>query len=91
MAEQRGPSRVEKLREAMGQKAPEKVRAEALRGAGEQFKLAQQAYSRAESALAERVNEAVADGVPVHQIALDAGVPRAAINDLITTRAGAER
>lgn len=84
MAEQRGPSRVEKLREAMGQKAPEKVRAEALRGVGEQFKLAQRAYSQAESDLRERVNEAVSAGVPVHQIALDAGVPREAINGLIS-------
>ena len=51
MAEMRGPSRVEKLREAMGQKSPEKERAEALRSAGDQFKQAQKAYSQAESDL----------------------------------------
>lgn len=84
MAEQRGPSRVEKLREAMGQKSPEKERAEALRSVGEQFKQAQKAYSRAESDLRERVNEASASGVPVHQIAMDTGVPREAIKNLIS-------
>lgn len=84
MAESRGPSRVEKLREAMGQKAPEKVRAEALRGVGEQFKQAQKAYSQAESDLRERVNEANAAGVPVHQIAMETGVPRDVINRLIS-------
>lgn len=84
MAEQRGPSRVDKLREAMGQKDPEKVRAEALRGAGDQFKQAQRAYSQAESDLREQVNEAITAGVPVHQIAMDSGVPREAIKLLIS-------
>lgn len=84
MAEMRGPSRVEKLREAMGQKSPEKERAEALRGAGDQFKQAQKAYSSAESDLRERVNEANAAGVPVHQIAMDANVPRETIKNLMS-------
>ena len=84
MAESRGPSRVEKLREAMGQKSPEKERAEALRSVGDQFKQAQKAYSRAESDLRERVNEASAAGVAVHQIAMDANVPRDVINGLIS-------
>ena len=84
MAESRGPSRVDKLQEAMGQKSPEKVRAETLRSAGDQFKQAQKAYSRAESDFRERVNEAVAAGAPVHQIAIDANIPRTVISDLIS-------